>query len=283
MRRRASSSSRETWAWEIPSSSATSSCVRSRKKRSRRIRRCRRRGHARPWRSAHARASRPRAARSSVPQSSSPSEMGASAVQRSRCVVGTRRAGDADGSRPVAQMPAKLTLDGAADVCGQQLGATGIAPVDRTDDRERRDLRQVVALDTTSCKAPRGAARQRQVLLDQAAPLRAARNVMGAMRDDATRQRDNWKIRFCIFRIGRRPAGYMSSWIMRRTSSFGLSLSVCGAVAALAVGPARADDGVTIPADPTAIVAAVAAAVPSMPEPQGPTAPQLPDPRRNHR
>ena len=70
----------------------------------------------------------------------------------------------------------------------------------------------------------------------------------------------------------------MSSWIMRRTSTFGLTLSVCGAVAALAVGQARADDGVTIPADPTAIVAAVAAAVPSMPEPQGPTAPQLPDP-----
>ena len=68
----------------------------------------------------------------------------------------------------------------------------------------------------------------------------------------------------------------MSSWNMRRTSSFGLSLSVCGAVAALAVGPARADDGVTVPADPTAIVAAVAAAVPSMPEPQGPAAPQLP-------
>ena len=70
----------------------------------------------------------------------------------------------------------------------------------------------------------------------------------------------------------------MSSWIMRRTSSFGLGLSVCGAVAALAVGQARADDGVTIPADPAAIVAAVAAAVPSMPEPQGPTAPQLPTP-----
>ena len=70
---------------------------------------------------------------------------------------------------------------------------------------------------------------------------------------------------------------------MRRTSSFGLSLSVCGAVAALAVGQARADDGVTVPADPAAIVAAVAAAVPSMPEPQGPTAPQLPDPgARNH-
>ena len=66
---------------------------------------------------------------------------------------------------------------------------------------------------------------------------------------------------------------------MRRTSSFGLGLSVCGAVAALAVGPARADDGVTTPAvptDATAIVASVAAAVPSMPEPQGPAAPQTP-------
>ena len=101
------------------------------------------------------------------------------------CVVGTRRAGDADGSRPVAQMPAKLTLDGAADVCGQQLGATGIAPVDRADDRERRHLRQVVAFDTASCKAPRGAARQRQVLLDQSAPLGGARDV-GCHRDDAT-------------------------------------------------------------------------------------------------
>jgi hypothetical protein len=65
---------------------------------------------------------------------------------------------------------------------------------------------------------------------------------------------------------------------MRRTSSFGLGLSVCGAVAALAVAPARADDGATVPVDPAAIVASVAAAVPSMPEPQGPTAPQLPDP-----
>ena len=75
----------------------------------------------------------------------------------------------------------------------------------------------------------------------------------------------------------------MSSWIMSRTSSFGLSLSVCGAVAALAVGPARADDGVTIPVDPTAIVAAVAAAVPSMPEPQAPTVPQLPAVPGDHR
>src|SRR3954447_24202612 len=63
---------------------------------------------------------------------------------------------------------------------------------------------------------------------------------------------------------------------MRRSSSFGLGLSVCGAVAALAVSPAYADDGATNPADPSAIVAAVAAAVPSMSEPQGPAAPQLP-------
>src|SRR4051794_22243188 len=63
---------------------------------------------------------------------------------------------------------------------------------------------------------------------------------------------------------------------MRRTSSFGLGLAVCGASAMLAVAPARADDGATVPADAAAIVASVAAAVPSMPEPQGPAAPQLP-------
>src|SRR3954447_8945753 len=63
---------------------------------------------------------------------------------------------------------------------------------------------------------------------------------------------------------------------MRRSSSFGLGLSVCGAVAALAVSPAYADDGATNPADPSAIVAAVAAAVPSMPTPQVPAAPKLP-------
>ena len=243
MRRSASASRRETWAWEIPSSSATSSCVRSRKKRSRRIRRCR---------ASSARAARAISARSSITSSSGSASrapilvterdrrLGRPALRR---VVGPRRAGDADGGGTVAQMPAKLALDRTADVRGQQLAATRIAPVDRTDDRQRRHLRQVVALDAASRKAPRGAARQRQVLLDQPAPLRVAHDVRCHGGDATPRLEIIERLGSCIFRIGRARAGYMSSWIMRRTSSFGLSLSVCGAVAALAVGPARADDG----------------------------------------
>lgn len=68
----------------------------------------------------------------------------------------------------------------------------------------------------------------------------------------------------------------MSPWIMLRRSSFVVSLSVCGAVAALVTSPARADDGVPVPADPTAIVTAALATASSLSDPQVAQAPQPP-------
>jgi hypothetical protein len=68
----------------------------------------------------------------------------------------------------------------------------------------------------------------------------------------------------------------MSSRIMSRSTSLALGLSVCGAVAALAASPARADDGVPSPADPTTIIATALASASSVPEPQVAVTPQLP-------
>jgi hypothetical protein len=61
-------------------------------------------------------------------------------------------------------------------------------------------------------------------------------------------------------------------------TSLALGLSVCGAVAALAASPARADDGVPSPADPTTIIATALASESSVPDPQVAVMPQLPPP-----
>lgn len=79
-----------------------------------------------------------------------------------------------------------------------------------------------------------------------------------------------------IFRMQRRDDGYMSSWIMSRRSSFVVSLSVCGTVAALAASPARTDDGVPGPVVPTTIVAPAVASLSSVSDAQPETAPQPP-------
>jgi hypothetical protein len=63
---------------------------------------------------------------------------------------------------------------------------------------------------------------------------------------------------------------------MSRRSSLVLGLSVCGAAAALAASPARADDGVVVPVDPTAIVDVATAAVSSPLDAQAATAQQPP-------
>src|SRR5258707_14825323 len=70
----------------------------------------------------------------------------------------------------------------------------------------------------------------------------------------------------------------MSSWIMSGSTSLALGLSVCGAVAALAASPARADDGVPSPTDPATIIATALASASSVPAPQAAVTPQLPPP-----
>ena len=68
----------------------------------------------------------------------------------------------------------------------------------------------------------------------------------------------------------------MSPWIMLGRTSIALSLAVCGTVAALATSPARADDGVPSPADPTAIIATALDSTSSATDPQVAPTPQPP-------
>src|SRR6476646_3033305 len=75
----------------------------------------------------------------------------------------------------------------------------------------------------------------------------------------------------------------MSPWIMLGPTSIALGLAVCGTVAALAASPARADDGVPSPTDPSAIIAPALDCVrsatdrPGAPAPQPPPVPTVPE------
>src|SRR6478672_2218955 len=68
----------------------------------------------------------------------------------------------------------------------------------------------------------------------------------------------------------------MSPWIMLGRTSIALGLAVCGTVAALAASPARADDGVPSPTDPSAIIATALDSVSSATDPQVAPTPQPP-------
>ena len=146
MRRSASVSSRETWACEMPSSSAASPCVRSRKKRRRRIRRCRassERARARDQRPVERQVLEGLFVAAPAVVVERQRRLGGPARRR---VVGARVPGHTHGGGAVAEVAAQLALDGAIDVCGEVLIALRVAPIDSADERQRRDLRQVLAL-----------------------------------------------------------------------------------------------------------------------------------------
>jgi hypothetical protein len=69
-------------------------------------------------------------------------------------------AGTPDGRRSVAQVVPDLALDAARQVRGQ-LGPRRIAPVDRSDERERPDLSEVVGPFATAGIPSRDTARER--------------------------------------------------------------------------------------------------------------------------
>jgi hypothetical protein len=83
-----------------------------------------------------------------------------------------QRARRADDGRPVAQVLQQLALDAADDVGGELGGACRITAVDGANDRERRDLHEVLMTLRRTADSTRELAGERQVRLDHASSFR---------------------------------------------------------------------------------------------------------------
>ncbi len=116
-----------------------------------------------------------------------------------RVAPGTHRPREADRGDVVAQVPAHLALHAPRHVLRQGLHASGITAVDRAHDRERADLPQVLGPLAEARQAPCQTVDERQVRLDELAPLRVRRSVIRSHTTMLGRSPNKWKRKFKKF------------------------------------------------------------------------------------